>query len=95
MGKFSPLVAAVFVSAGCTVPSDRQIESEFRARHPGCELLSAETGEGDSDNVYVTFAMRCPGHTGRPDRLQALYQRVDGRWVVKSEMPVMTHPTSR
>jgi hypothetical protein len=90
MKKLPLLLVASLLMVGCAGPDDQQIEQEFRSRHPGCDLLSTETGEGDSDNVYVTFRMRCPD--GDETSTQALFQKVDGEWVIKWEMPVMTQP---
>ena len=90
MKKLPLLLVTALLMAGCVGPSHREIELEFQSRHPGCDLLSAETGEGDSDNVYVTFKMRCPDNGEA--RTQALFQKIDGKWVIQWEMPVMTQP---
>ena len=90
MRKLLPPLVASLLMAGCSGPSDGQIEREFQSRHPGCDLLSSEIGEGDSDNVYVTFSMRCLD--GGESRTEALFQKTAGEWVLKWEMPVMTQP---
>ena len=53
-------------------------------------LLESGPGEGDDDNVYMVLDMRCEG--GALRQFEALYQRIDGRWVYRSETEADSAP---
>lgn len=81
--------------AACGVPPDpEQMAREVQARHPGCAVIHAGTGEGDSDDVYMTIDLQCAD--GATRRFEALYQRPvgapgqrpDDRWIYRSEREV-------
>ena len=74
-----PLLAALLAVTGCSGPSERQLQDDFAAMHPGCALLSAVPGEGDNQNVYIQFDYKCAENPGRSE---ALYQLKDGEWVL-------------
>jgi len=81
---FAIRMALAFIAAcGMAVcsrgPSETQVESDFRAIHPGCSLASAGAGEGDADHVYVEIEFRCGG---KDKRAELLYQRIDGQWKI-------------
>jgi hypothetical protein len=72
-------------------PDPEQIAREAQARHPGCAMIDAAPGEGDSDTVYIMIGLQCAD--GATRRFEARYQRSDGRWNYRSESEV--DPASR
>jgi hypothetical protein len=68
------------------------MRQEFRSRHPDCTLLSVGVGEGDGDNAYVIFDMRC--QDGVETRTEALFQKNDHAWKAQWEVPVPAQPGS-
>lgn len=73
-------------ACGVHAPDREQIARDAQARHPGCAVIDADPGEGDSDNVYMTIDLQCANGTMR--RFEALYQRPDDGWIYRSEHEV-------
>ncbi|HEV7269179.1 hypothetical protein [Pseudoxanthomonas sp.] len=73
-------------ACGAHTPGADKMEREAQARHPGCVLVDAGPGEGDSDAVYMILDMRCAGDAMR--RFEALYKRSGDRWIYRSESEV-------
>lgn len=47
--------------AGCGVPGEGEVRSDFRKEHPSYEVVSAGPGEGDGGAVYYVIKYRKPG----------------------------------
>lgn len=81
--KLIALLALLLI--GCAPgPSNSQLQTDFAARYPGCELLSSVPGEGDDANVYYMLTFRC-GASHFTQSTEFLYQFQDDRWVTRPE----------
>jgi TonB family protein len=84
------LLLCVALSA-CSQPDLERVEADFERLNPGCRVESVRPGEGDSDNVHLHIRYRCS--SGRLEKVEWLYQRVDGEW--RRTPPVPAQSTSR
>ena len=65
------------LSSACSQPDYEDVKRTFNAENPGCSAISAEPGEGDSDNVYVYVKYTCSKFSGE---VEWLYQREGKEW---------------
>ena len=66
--------------AGCSIPTQEQVQFDFSNAHPNCIILAAEPGEGDDEHVYMGIGYTCKGSEKELFK-DELYRYVNGRWV--------------
>lgn len=79
--RFAFIFLPALAVAGCSSPTEAQIQADFERHHPGCVLLGHGPGEGDSDNVYVEADFECSGNRAKDSML---YQKIEGQWQFKA-----------
>ena len=82
MRIFLLILLLIIVACG---PSNQQLQNDFSKLHPGAKVISADPGEGDSDNVYIHF--RYKENEGAEEKEEIwLYQRLNGEWQSRGQV---------
>jgi hypothetical protein len=66
--------------AGCDIPTQDQVKSDFAKTDPGCTILTVDPGEGDDQHVYIGITYTCKGSEKELFR-EELYRLENGLWI--------------
>ena len=78
INKCAVAIALALLTA-CGMPSNEDVGSEFKNANPSYTVISVDTGEGDSDNVYFHIKYKKPNDVNKYEEVW-LYQDSDLGW---------------